>query len=128
VAMNAISLSASLSVKDLNASLAWYTEVLGFTIAQKHERGGVVRAISLSAGGAQILINQDDGAKGTDRAKGEGMSFMLTTADSIDDLAASAKAAGATLDSEPAEFGGRRAFRLRDPDGFRLTISTERRL
>jgi len=126
--MNAISLSASLSVKDLDASLAWYTNVLGFSIMQKHERGGSVRAISLSAGAAQVLINQDDGAKGTDRAKGEGMSFMLTTADNIDDLAAKAKAAGATLDSEPAEFGGRRAFRLRDPDGFRFTISTERRL
>ncbi|HZS58131.1 MAG TPA: VOC family protein [Gemmatimonadaceae bacterium] len=126
--MNAISLSASLTVKDLTASLAWYQEVLGFTISQKHERNGVLRAISLAAGSAQILINQDDGAKGTDRAKGEGLSFMLTTGDNIDELAARAKAAGATLDSEPAEFGGRRAFRLRDPDGFRFTISTERRL
>src|SRR5581483_2456732 len=122
MAMNAISLSASLTVKDLTASLAWYQEVLGFTISQRHERNGVLRAISLAAGSAQILINQDD------RAKGEGLSFMLTTGDNIDELAARAKAAGATLDSEPAEFGGRRAFRLRDPDGFRFTISTERRL
>lgn len=126
--MNAISLSASLTVKDLNASLAWYQNVLGFTVSHKHERNGVLRAISLAAGSAQILINQDDGAKGADRAKGEGMSFMLTTADNIDELAARAKASGVTLDSEPAEFGGRRAFRLRDPDGFRFTISTERRL
>ena len=126
--MNAISLSVSLTVKDLQASLVWYTEVLGFTVVQRHERGGAMRAVSLSAGAAQILLTQDDGAKGTDRAKGEGLSFMLTTADNVDELAVRAKAAGATLDSEPADGFGRRAFRLRDPDGFRLTISTERRL
>ena len=125
MAMNAY-LSASLTVKDVRTSVAWYRDVLGFTVSQEHERGGVLRAVSMSAGGAQILVSQDDGAKGTDRAKGEGISLMLTT-ENVDDLAAQAKAHGATLDSEPADMGGRRAFRLRDPDGFRLTIATERR-
>jgi uncharacterized glyoxalase superfamily protein PhnB len=125
MAMNAY-LSASLTVKDVRSSVAWYRDVLGFTVSQEHERGGVLRAVSMSAGGAQILVSQDDGAKGADRAKGEGISLMLTT-ENVDDLAAQAKAHGATLDSEPADFGGRRAFRLRDPDGFRLTIATERR-
>lgn len=123
--MNAY-LSASLTVKDVRTSVAWYRDVLGFTVSQEHERGGVLRAVSMSAGGAQILVSQDDGAKGADRAKGEGMSLMLTT-ENVDELATQAKAHGATLDSEPADFGGRRAFRLRDPDGFRLTIATERR-
>jgi len=123
--MNAY-LSASLTVKDVRSSVAWYRDVLGFTVSQEHERGGVLRAVSMSAGGAQILVSQDDGAKGADRAKGEGISLMLTT-ENVDDLAAQAKTHGATLDSEPADFGGRRAFRLRDPDGFRLTIATERR-
>jgi uncharacterized glyoxalase superfamily protein PhnB len=125
MAMNAY-LSASLTVKDVRSSVAWYRDVLGFTVSQEHERGGVLRAVSMSAGGAQILVSQDDGAKGADRAKGEGISLMLTT-ENVDDLAAQAKTHGATLDSEPADFGGRRAFRLRDPDGFRLTIATERR-
>jgi uncharacterized glyoxalase superfamily protein PhnB len=125
MAMNAY-LSASLTVKDVRTSVAWYRDVLGFTVSQEHERGGVLRAVSMSAGGAQILVSQDDGAKGADRAKGEGMSLMLTT-ENVDELATQAKAHGATLDSEPADFGGRRAFRLRDPDGFRLTIATERR-
>jgi catechol 2,3-dioxygenase-like lactoylglutathione lyase family enzyme len=38
--MNAISLSVSLTVKDVNASVAWYCDVLGFTITQEHERAG----------------------------------------------------------------------------------------
>jgi len=122
--MNAY-LSASLTVKDLRTSLAWYRDVLGFAVSQEHERGGMLRAVSMSAGGAQVLLSQDDGAKG-ERAKGEGISLMLTT-ENVDALAAQAKAHGATLDSEPADAFGRRAFRLRDPDGFRLTIATERK-
>ena len=55
------------------------------------------------------------------------MFSMVTTAENVNDLAAQSKGAGATLDSEPADSVERRAFRLRDPDGFRLTIATERR-
>jgi hypothetical protein len=44
----------------------------------------------------------------------------------VDAIAAFAKRAGAALDSEPADAWGRRVFRLRDPDGFRLVISSPR--
>lgn len=125
--MNAINLSVSLTVKDINASTSWYQDALGFAVKERFERGGSLRAVSLSAGNAQVLLTQDDGAKGADRVKGEGLSFMFTTADNVDELAARAKAAGAILDSGPEDGFGRRAFRLRDPDGFRLVISTERR-
>jgi uncharacterized glyoxalase superfamily protein PhnB len=56
--------------------------------------------------------------------KGEGFSLQITTAQDIDALASNAKRAGATLDSEPADAWGARVFRLRDPDGFRLVISS----
>ena len=119
------SLSASLTVKDLAASLAWYRNVLGFTVDQKHERDGVIRAVSLKAGAVRILIGQDDGAKGLDRAKGEGFSLMITTAQEIDQVAKGIKARGGVLESEPTTTPwGARVFRLRDPDGFRLTISS----
>ncbi|MEO8450644.1 MAG: VOC family protein [Gemmatimonadota bacterium] len=119
-------LSAALTVKDIETSLAWYCDVLGFTIGQKFEREGRLRAVSLKAGSVRILIGQDDGARGLDRVKGEGLSLQITTAQSVDEVAKRAKEHGATLDSEPADMWGARAFRLRDPDGFRLTISSER--
>ncbi|MEP6990942.1 MAG: VOC family protein [bacterium] len=125
--LRARSLTASLSVNDLQASLAWYRDVLGFNVAQAHERNGTLMAVSLQAGSVHLLINQDDGAKGADRAKGAGFSMMLTTVQDIDEIAARVRASGGTLDSEPADMPwGVRAFRLSDPNGFKFVISSPR--
>jgi len=119
------SLSASLTVKDLHASLAWYRNVLGFTLDQKHEREGVLRAVSLKAGSVRILLGQDDGAKGLDRAKGEGFSLMITTAQDIDEIARRIEERGGILDTQPtATPWGGRLFRIVDPDGFKLAIAS----
>jgi uncharacterized glyoxalase superfamily protein PhnB len=120
------SLSASLTVKDLEPSLAWYQDALGFTIDQKHEREGKLVAVSLKAGDVRILLGQDNGDKGWDRVKGEGFSLQITTAQTVDDIAQRIRSAGWTLDSEPMDMPwGARAFRVRDPDGFRWTVSSE---
>jgi uncharacterized glyoxalase superfamily protein PhnB len=121
-------LAASLTVKDLQQSLAWYRDVVGFTVDRQHERDGKLQAVSLKAGDVQLLIGQDNGAKGWDRVKGEGFSLQLTTAQDIDDLARRIKERGGTLESEPADMPwGARVFRLHDPDGFKLVIASERR-
>jgi uncharacterized glyoxalase superfamily protein PhnB len=119
-------LRASLTVADLPKSLAWYTDVLGFTLQQRREAEGKLVAAALVAGSVRLLLNQDNGARGWDRQKGEGFSLMLTTAQDIDTLAARIRDAGGTLDSEPADMPwGARVFRIRDPDGYRFAISTE---
>jgi uncharacterized glyoxalase superfamily protein PhnB len=118
-------LSVSLTVKDLLKSLAWYHDVVGFTIDRKIEREGKLRVVVLKAGDVQLSINQDDGAKGWDRVKGKGFSLRITTDQSVDEIANRIKELGGTLDSEPADMPwGARIFRLRDPDGFKLTISS----
>lgn len=121
------SLSASLTVRDLEASLQWYRDVAGFTVTQRHERGGRLMAVSLGAGEARILITQDDGTRGLDRVKGEGFSLMITTAQDVDAIARGIRARGGTLDADPADTPwGARVFRMRDPDGFRLVVSSAR--
>jgi len=123
--LNGRTLSNSLTVKDLAASLAWYTDVVGFAVDQKHEREGKLVAVSLKAGDVRILINQDNGAKGWDRAKGEGFSMMITIDQSVDEVANRIKEAGGTLELEPTDMPwGKRVFRLLDPDGFRIAISS----
>ena len=120
------SLEASLTVADVRRSVAWYRDVLLFTVDREFERDGRLFAVSLRAGAIRILLTQDDGAKGADRAKGAGFSLQITTAQDIDALAFNAKRTGAVLDTEPADAWGARVFRLRDPDGFRLVVSSPR--
>lgn len=121
------SLAASLTVNDLEKSTAWYRDVVGFFVSQRHERGGKLVAVSLKAGAAELLLAQDDGKKGTDRRKGEGFSLQFTTAQSVDQLAQRIRTMGGSLDTEPTDMPwGVRVFRLHDPDGFKLVISSER--
>ena len=119
-------LNASLTVNDLEKSLAWYRDVFGFHVEREYERDGRKLAVSLQAGSVAILLTQDDGAKGANRVKGEGFSMMIVTAQDVDELAAGIKQRGGTLDSEPDTRFGRRAFRLHDPDGFKFVVSTDR--
>jgi catechol 2,3-dioxygenase-like lactoylglutathione lyase family enzyme len=117
--------AASLTVADVATSRDWYRDVLGFTVDREHQREGKLIACSLKAGTIRLLVTQDDGSKGP-RVKGEGFSLQFTTAQSIDAIAAHAKAAGATLDTEPMDMMGVRVFRLRDLDGFKLVFSSPR--
>jgi len=122
-----LELSASLTVNDLEKSLAWYCDVVGFTIDRKHEREGRLVAVSLTAGQVRLLLTQDDGAKGLDRKKGDGFSLQITTSQNIDRLANKIREAGGVLQLEPTDTPwGTRVFRISDPDGFKLTISSER--
>ena len=124
---NASMLSISLTVKDIGTSLAWYHDVLGFPIDWKIEREGKLRSVALKAGNARISINQDDGAKGWDRIKGQGFSLNITTEQNIDKIANRIKELGGILDAEPADMTwGVRLFRLKDPDGYKLAISSPR--
>ena len=123
--LHATSLDASLTVKDLERSTLWYTDVLGFALDRRHERDGKLIAVSLQAGAVRLLLSQDDGAKGMDRVKGEGLSLQISTNQSVDAVAAVIKGHGGTLDTEPTTMPwGVRVIRFRDPDGFRFTLSS----
>lgn len=88
-------------------------------------RDGVLRGVAVRAGAVRFLLNQDDGAKGLDRAKGAGFSLMLTTAQRVDPVAERIKSHGASLVSEPADMPwGARVFRVVDPVGFAFAISS----
>lgn len=127
-ALEATALAVSLTVKDIARSLEFYVGVLGFAEAERHQREGRLLAVSLKAGDVRILLNQDDGARGWDRPKGEGFSLQLTTEQDVDELAAGIKQRGGTLTLEPTDTPwGMRVFRVQDPDGFKLAISTPRK-
>ena len=119
----AVAMSVSLTVKDLQKSLTWYHDVVGFSIDRKLERDGQLRGVALKAGDARITINQDDGAKGWERVKGLGFSINITTEQNVDEIAQRIKKLTGKLDSEPADMHwGVRLLRLQDPDGYKVSI------
>ena len=124
---NATTLGCSITCKDVAASIRYYTEVLGFTVAMSFEREGKLAGAIIQAGDIRIVLNQDDGALGWDRIKGQGFYLQINVAApaDVDAAAARIKAAGGTLLTEPEDRPwGARMFQFRDPDGFKLGVST----
>lgn len=126
-ALNATNLGCSLTCKDIAASIRWYEQALGFAVAMRFENQGKLAGAVIVDGNIQIVLNQDDGALGWDRIKGQGFYLQInvkTPAD-VDAAAVRIKAAGGTLIDEPADRPwGARMFQFRDPDGFKLGVST----
>ncbi len=124
-ALNLRSVSTAITVADIEASIAWYRDVVGFQVEETWENEGKVAGAALTAEGARVFLMQDDWAKGRDRVKGEGFRLHWTAATDVDQIAAGIEARGGTLESHPADtpWGGR-AFSLADPDGFKITISS----
>ena len=116
----------AITASDLQASIAWYRDVLGFVVAEEYEREGRLMGVRLMAGSVQLMLGQDDFAKGRDRQKGAALRLFCTTAQDVDQLAAAIKERGGKLAHEPTDQPwGLRDFAVVDPDGFNISITTE---
>ena len=122
------SASPSFTVNDLDKSLGWYRDVLGFDVEETWKSDdGKVMGVSLKAGDVSFMIGQDDWKKGRDRRKGEGFRIYCETKRSVDDLAKRIESRGGRLDSGPTDQPwGVRDISLTDPDGFKITIAVSR--
>jgi len=117
------SVSASLHVKDIQKSLVWYRDKVGFFVDEQIQRGGKLTAVALKAGDVRILITQDEGSTGWDRVKGAGFALQFTTAQDLDGLAEAIRQRGGHIEMPPKLVDKTRVMQLRDPDGFKLVIS-----
>jgi catechol 2,3-dioxygenase-like lactoylglutathione lyase family enzyme len=117
------SIGPSFTVNDLQRSLAWYRDGLGFYVAERWEDGGQLQGVMLKAGACWIGLAQDDFNKGRDRAKGVGFRIWCETAQDVDAIAARLRAFGGTLAEEPGDHWDTYSFTAQDPDGFKITIS-----
>ena len=127
------SVGPSYTVNDIQKSLAFYRDALGFTVRQRWEENGQLQGVELVAGTVVFWLAQDDWKKGRDRVKGQGFRLYCSTSQDIDALAARVRAAagpiGAVIVEEPKdeEWSGR-TFGVRDPDGFTITFASRLRM
>lgn len=125
--INATNLGCSITCRDLEASIRFYRDAIGFAVAQTFEHDGKMVATVVAAGDCRIVLNQDDGKLGWDRIKGQGFYLQINVAGAadVDRAAARITAAGGALLDEPADRPwGVRMFQFRDLDGFKLGVST----
>jgi uncharacterized glyoxalase superfamily protein PhnB len=116
--------SPGFTVNDINRSVAFYRDVLGFYLGETYEEHGVLLGAQMKAGAVELWLSQDDWQKGRDRVKGIGCRIFLTTVQDIDAIARKIKAMGGTLLHEPeTQSWGMRDIGIEDPDGYRLTIA-----
>jgi catechol 2,3-dioxygenase-like lactoylglutathione lyase family enzyme len=111
------------SVNDLQLSLAWYRDGLGFFVGNRWEEGGQLRGVTLKAGACEFGLSQDDFSKGRDRAKGIGFRLWCSTAQDVDAIAKRLRSYGGTLTEEPGDRWNVYSFTAQDPDGFKITIT-----
>jgi lactoylglutathione lyase len=119
-------LGVSLTYRDIEAAITWFSEVLGFSVAHKFESEGKVRGAVVTGGSIRIILNQDDGKLGWDRVKGQGMLITINvdSTAAVDAAAERVRASGIKLIDEPADRPwGARMFQFRDNDGFKFSIS-----
>lgn len=118
-------LMPSLTANDLQVSMAFYRDLLGFIVAEEYRMEDKVVGVRLRAGTIEFLLTQDDFAKGRDRKKGVGFRLFALTNQDVDQLAADVQERGGTLAQAPTtQAWGSRDFTVVDPDGFTIAIST----
>jgi uncharacterized glyoxalase superfamily protein PhnB len=122
------SLVPALAVADIDASVRFYTDVLGFDagFALPGEDGKLVHA-SVQRGDSALMFGRIDTGNPHDRGQlGQGVVLYATVGDDedIDAYFQRVKAAGAHVVQEPTDqFWGHRDWGIADPDGYQLYIS-----
>jgi len=119
-----MSVAPGFTANDAAASIKWYCDVLGFAVKERWEHDGQFHGAQIASGAVTINIGQDDWKLGRDRVKGQGTRMYIMMGPGLDQYANAIKARGGSLDHEPQDGWGMRAFSITDPDGFKLTFMT----
>ncbi|HYM79861.1 MAG TPA: VOC family protein [Candidatus Limnocylindria bacterium] len=121
------SVTPTYTVTNLQKTIEWYCDGLGFVVSERWEEGGKLEGVMLKAGNCTFGLSQDNFAKGQDREKGVGFRIYADTVQSVDALAKRMRAYGGKIIAEPADMPwGARSFTVEDPDGFKISFSESR--
>ena len=114
------------TVNDLQRSLAFYRDGLGFFLSERWEEEGELRGVMLKAGDCHLGLSQDDFSKGRDRPKGVGFRIWCETYQDVDAIAQRLKKFGGNIIEGPGEKWDTYGFTAEDPDGFKVTVGKAR--
>jgi PhnB protein len=114
-----------LTVRDVQASLVFYEQAFGFKRGETISLpdGSLVQVVMHHARAAAVKLSPEGLWSGSMKApatsRAENPIVLYVPCRKVDELAARARAAGATIASEPEDmFWGERIVRIVDPDGY----------
>jgi uncharacterized glyoxalase superfamily protein PhnB len=113
-----------LTVKDVDESVAFFRDTLGFRhdMSMAPEGKNIFAIVGLGA--AVFGLGSDDMAPQPPYAPGVQFMIYLPEDQSIESFYANVKAKGVTIDDELADtYWGDRAFSIHDPNGYWLTFA-----
>lgn len=124
--MNTSEVVPFFAVKDMQQSLQFYVDGLGFSLENKWEQDGIIRWCRLQMGGAGLMLQQyrttgHDAQQFGDN-KGEGVSLCFFCED-VTAFYRAIKARGIDA-SEPQVGNGLWTMGMSDPDGYKLSFES----
>lgn len=121
------SVTPNLVVRDVAASLAFYRDVLGFTVTQTVPDQAPYVFVMLARGSVMVFIN-DHGAAAKDLPQFAmpqygGTATLFIAVDAVDALHAAVAPHAPVVMSLRTQFYGMREFAITDPDGHVITFA-----
>jgi len=112
-----------LFVQDIERSMAFYRDSLGFAVAGKWEPEGRLAWCRLQRGGSAVMLQQADEEDGPAAGRGRGIGFFFIC-DDVADIHAEFSGRGLQLASPEVAFYGMQQVFVTDPDGYELCFES----
>jgi uncharacterized glyoxalase superfamily protein PhnB len=112
-----------LVVADLDRSITFYRDQLGFSVVSEAKSEGQTFWCRLKRGGASIMLQQAEAEDGPAAGRGRGVSFYFVC-DDVDPVYAELLVRGLKLDLPEVAYYGMKQVHVLDPDGYSLCFES----
>ena len=114
-----------LFVQDVDRSLGFYRDQLGFALARRaDDASGKLFWCRLERGGASIMLQQADAEDGPAEGRGRGVAFYFIC-DDADAMHAELNSRGMQLDRPTIAYYGMKQLFVPEPDGYSICFESE---
>jgi uncharacterized glyoxalase superfamily protein PhnB len=123
-----VSCTPLLNVEDIEASLRFWRDLVGFEVTYRYEPDGKLMFASLQGGEVKLMLNRRGGDPSFRRARPHYTEAVFSFAvDSVQALVADLRAKGFDAPDPVAEFYGLDEIVVRDPDGYEVAFNSPTR-
>ena len=106
-------------VEDVDKSVSFYRDILGFHVTEKWEPHNKLAWCRLERGGSAVMLEQACDEDGPAEGRGRGVGFFFLCDDACV-MHAELRAHGVEVDPPKIAFYGMNQLFLKDPDGYEL--------